>query len=68
MKNPLKYDDTARIAAGICGVSDNLVRKIVRGERDNEVVFTVVMELREKEQEAIEHAKNVYEVLTNQAV
>lgn len=68
MEKQLKYDDTARIAAGICGVSDNLVRKIVRGERDNEVVFTVVMELREKEQEAIEHAKNVYQVLTNQAV
>jgi len=68
MENKLKYDDTARIAAGICGVSDNLVRKILRGERDNEVVFTVVMELREKEQEAVEHATNVYKILTNQAI
>lgn len=67
MDNNLKYNDTARIAAGICGVSDNLVRKVQRGERDNEVVFTVVMELREKEAEAVEHAKKVYEELSNKA-
>ena len=68
MDKQIKYDNTARIAAGICGVSDNLVRKVVRGDRDNEVVFTVFMELKEREAEAIEHVTSVYHELSKQAV
>jgi hypothetical protein len=68
MKDKLKYDNTARIAAGICGLSDNLIRKVVRGDRENEIAFTVFMELKQHEQVAIEKATETYKILTQKTV
>jgi len=40
-------DDLATITARICGVSDNYVRKVIRGDRNNDRVFDTYMYLRD---------------------
>lgn len=44
-------------AAEICDRSDNLVRKVLRGDRNNEVVVLAVMELKDGYDELKEKAK-----------
>ena len=55
----MKRDDTAAITANICGVSDNLVRKVMRGERENELVVSVYMELVEGKRELINRVSRI---------
>jgi predicted nucleotidyltransferase len=61
-----RQDDTATITAQICGVSDSLVRKVTRGERNNDVVMVAYMELWERKQDAIEKVTEIVENLKKQ--
>lgn len=40
-------DDLATITAGICGVCADYVRKVIRGDRNNDRVFDTYMYLRD---------------------
>jgi hypothetical protein len=50
----IKRRDVATIVARIHGVSDNYVRKVIRGDRENEEIFSTVMEIIEQDNLLIE--------------
>jgi hypothetical protein len=62
-----RKDDTAATTAEICRVSDNYVRKIARGDRENEIVFTIYMEITERKVKMIEEVTELKNKLVEQA-
>jgi hypothetical protein len=50
----IKRRDVATLVARIHGVSDNYVRKVLRGERENEAIFSTYMEIIEQDNLLIE--------------
>ena len=53
-QHSIKRRDVAAIVAKIHGVSDNYVRKVMRGDRENEAIFSSVMEIIEQDNLLIE--------------
>lgn len=49
LPNIVKRRDVAALVARIHGVSDNYVRKVLRGERENEAIFSTYMEIIEQD-------------------
>jgi hypothetical protein len=49
LSNSIKRRDAATLTARIHGVSDNYVRKVLRGERENEEIFSTYMTIIEQD-------------------
>lgn len=68
LRNRTGNTHKAQITAGICGLSDNHVRKVIRMERDNELVVAVYMTLSEGMDRAVEEAKQIAKELKTKNV
>lgn len=63
-KKKQKRDDTATIVADIMGVTADYVRKVINGDRENEDILAVYMELKQGKSrlvEAVRHAIESYD-------
>jgi len=52
-------DDVANIIADLMGVTPDYVRKVRRGDREDEEIFSMIMELQEGKNQLIETVKQL---------
>ncbi len=60
-------DDTARIVAEIHGVSPDYVRKVGKGERENEEIMASLIDYRQEKSKLIKHIESLIPVTSNPA-
>lgn len=61
--NNTKRNDLASITAAITGYSYDYVRRVIKGERNNEIVFDTYMSVREGRDSMINYAKRCFHEL-----